>query len=160
MQGAGGTRTLSHYGPGRDWVRRCVAVCGRPIIEQSVRSAKHSEYWAGLRAREGLLMFSALPQQPWPPNSRSCHPPARADQTSRWPARRPWQKGGQVLEVWLAPILVPTLHPNPFVTLSQPLFCGRCLLLLTLRWCVVRLGARLGPELGRNFRWAAELERG
>ena len=30
MQGAGGTRTLSHYGPGRDWVRRCVAVCGRP----------------------------------------------------------------------------------------------------------------------------------
>ena len=46
------------------------------------------EYWAGLRAREGLLMFSALPQQPWPPNSRSSHPPARADQTSRWPARR------------------------------------------------------------------------
>ena len=21
---------MSHYGPGRDWVRRCVAVCGRP----------------------------------------------------------------------------------------------------------------------------------
>ena len=57
------------------------------------------EYWAGLRAREGLLMFSALPQQPWPPNSRSAHPPARADQTSRWPARRSWQKGGQVLKV-------------------------------------------------------------
>ena len=33
---------MSHYGPGRDWVRRCVAVCGRPIIGQSARSAKHS----------------------------------------------------------------------------------------------------------------------
>ena len=51
MQGAGGTRTLSHYGPGRDWVRRCVAVCGRPIIGQSARSAKHSEKRARDKAR-------------------------------------------------------------------------------------------------------------
>ena len=27
--------------------------------------------------------------------------------------------------VGVAPILVPVLHPNPFVTLSHPLFCGR-----------------------------------
>ena len=66
-------------------------------------------------------MVSALPQHPWSINHHSYHPLARADQTSCWPARRLWQKRGQVLKVWLAPILVPALHSNPFVTLFQPL---------------------------------------
>jgi len=80
---------------------------------------------AGLRAREWSLTVSALPQHPCSLNHRSSHPLARADQTSRWPARRFWQKRGQVVKVWLAPILVPALHSNPFVTLFQPLFRGR-----------------------------------
>ena len=71
-------------------------------------------------------MVSALPQHPWSINHHSYHPLARADQTSCWPARRLWLKRGQVLKVWLAPILVPALHSNPFVTLFQPLFRGRC----------------------------------
>ena len=33
--------------------------------------------------------------------------------------------GGQVLEVFIAPILVPASHPYPFVTLSQPLLRSR-----------------------------------
>ena len=67
----------------------------------------------------------ALAQHPWSLNHRSSHPLVRADQTSCWPARRWWPKGGQVLEVFIAPILVPASHPYPFVTLSQPLLRGR-----------------------------------
>ena len=80
---------------------------------------------AGLRAWEGPLTVSALPQRPCSLNHRSFDPLARADQTSRWPARRSMQKGGQALKVWLAPTFVPVSHPNPFVTLFQPLFRGR-----------------------------------
>ena len=80
---------------------------------------------AGLRAREWSLTVSALSQHPYSLNHRSFHPFAHADQTSRWLARRLSQKGGQVLLVWIAPILVPALHPYPSVTLFQPLFRGR-----------------------------------
>ena len=80
---------------------------------------------ADLRAMWWSLMVSALPQHPCSVNHRSFHPLARADQTSCWPARRWWQKREQVLEVCMAPVLVPALHPYPFVTLFHPLFRGR-----------------------------------
>ena len=57
--------------------------------------------------------------------------------------------------------LVPTLDPYPFVTLFQPLFRGRCH--FDCAFALVRRASRgppFGPELGSNFRWAAELERG
>ena len=88
-------------------------------------------------------MVSALPQHPWSINHHSYHPLARADQTSCWPARRLWQKRGQVLKVWLAPILVPALHSNPFVTLFQPLFRGRSHFGADFVSGARRLGARL-----------------
>ena len=113
---------------------------------------------AGLRAREGPLMVSALPQHPWSLNHHSSQPLARADQTSCWPARRSWQKRGQVLNVLLAPILVTALHSNPFVTLFQTLFRGRSHSELTLSLAPGASGPAFGPELGRNFGWAAQLE--
>ena len=88
-------------------------------------------------------MVSALPQHPWSINHHSYHPLARADQTSCWPARRLWQKRGQVLKVWLAPILVPALHSNPFVTLFLPLFRGRSHFGADFVFGARRLGARL-----------------
>ena len=73
--------------------RSCPCTRGTGVLAPNARV----EYRAGLRARGGLCMVSAPPQQPWSPNSHSSHPPARADQTSSSPARRSWQKGGQVL---------------------------------------------------------------
>ena len=87
MQGAGGTRTLSHYGPGRDWVRRCVAVCGRPIIGQSARSAKHS---GSLSVSEESSMTAKVSMPPallrWAGNMRGCRTISSSDRMTSVPS--------------------------------------------------------------------------